>query len=304
MSALKLLTLLLMPPGLALCAGLLAALLWRRRRRRRVALGLAFLGLGWLWLWSTPFAADRITVALESRYPRLAPASAPNADAILLLGGDPRGLQRECAIEPARCSRTAFAAALHAAHRAPLLLASGGRPDARGLSEAARMRAQLVALGVPDEAILIDDSALNTRENIRGAAPLLEARRCRRILLVTSALHMPRAMANAATLQLDVIAAPSDFDPMVGLTRGPRALLPQRTALMRSQRAMKEIFGLAHQRLLGSDAGFPAPQKQGAEAIRSSAPATPTPENQSPKSLPSALSSTLSTARSVVSSTF
>ncbi len=250
MSALKLLTLLLMPTGTALCAGVLAVLLWRRRRR--VALGVAFAGLGWLWLWATPFAADRITVALETRYPPITPAAAPTADAILLLGGDPRGLQRACEAELVRCSRTAFAAALYAAQRAPLLLASGGRSDGRGQTEAAHMREQLIELGVPDSAIMVESTARNTRENISAAAPLLRSHGVKRILLVTSALHMPRAMANAAALNLDAIAAPSDFDPLPAQSRGLRALLPQQAALRRSQRAIKEFLGLAHQKLFGS----------------------------------------------------
>ncbi len=254
MTPLGLATLLLQPLGSALCLLALALLFVLRRQRRRAAL-LVLIAAGWLWLWATPLAADRITGALESRYPMLAAQVLPTADVILLLGGDRRGRQHGCDPEPAHCSRTAFAAALFAAGRAPLVLASGAGNIAAqdGRTEAELMREQLIGLGVPDAAIIPEPTARNTRENMGAAAPLLRGRGARKILLVTSAMHMPRAMANARALRLEVIAAPSDFDAAVGQVRGARALWPRVDALMRSQRAFKEYLGLAHQRAWSAD---------------------------------------------------
>jgi uncharacterized SAM-binding protein YcdF (DUF218 family) len=250
---LKILMLLLLPIGSASCL-LLVTLVLVLRRRRRPALAAGLLAVGWLWLWATPMAADQATLALESRYPVMTAEALPVADAILLLGGDRRGgkLQMRDA-DPARYSRAAFAAALYAAGRAPVIVATGaGERAARyATTEADLMQAQLRAAGVPATAIVLERSARNTRENMTAAAPLLRARGASRVLLVTSALHMPRAMANARALGVDVIAAPADRDPAVGRTETWRMVLPQLPSLMRSQRALKEYLGLVHQRVWG-----------------------------------------------------
>ncbi|MDP9139823.1 MAG: YdcF family protein [Pseudomonadota bacterium] len=250
---LKILLLLLLPTGSALCL-LLLALAFVLRRQRRRALAASLLALGWLWLWATPIVADEATVILESRHPVMAAAALPTADAILLLGGDRRGGKlRMRDSDPARYSRVAFAAALYAAGRAPVIVATGAgdRAARYGTTEADIMHTQLTTAGVPASAIVLERSARNTRENMAAATPLLHARGATRILLVTSALHMPRAMANARALGIEVVAAPADRDPAVGRFDGWRAVLPQFPALMRSQRAIKEYLGLAHQRIWG-----------------------------------------------------
>lgn len=243
----------------------LALALLLRRRSHVLAMAFASMGLGWLWLWSTPFAADRITRAIEAHHPPLAAAALPRADAILLLGGGTLDLQHHCALDPRSCSRTAFAAALYGAQRAPLIVVSGaGALAARqGTTEAAQMHARLVAAGVPAAAIVVEPTARNTRENMRAAAPLLRERGARSVLLVTSAFHMPRALANAGAEAIPAIAASCDADPLVGEVRGLRAGWPQATALRRSARGLKEYLGLAqagwfaHEK--GREASPPAP---------------------------------------------
>ncbi|MBR2718171.1 MAG: YdcF family protein [Clostridia bacterium] len=69
--------------------------------------------------------------------------------------------------------------------------------------EAHAMRDYLVAKGVPEESILMDDASYNTRQNIRHAAELLKGRQAQRVLIVTSDYHLPRAMALAEDEGLD-----------------------------------------------------------------------------------------------------
>lgn len=63
--------------------------------------------------------------------------------------------------------------------------------------EALVMRDYLVAQGVPQDLVLTDPDSLNTRQNIRNAAALLEGRDVDKVLIVTSDYHLPRAMALA-----------------------------------------------------------------------------------------------------------
>ena len=78
--------------------------------------------------------------------------------------------------------------------KAPLLLLSGGSLWTRP-TEAEQMRGVLSEWGVPDGAMILEDESRNTRENAVASLRLMQQRGLRRALLVTSAFHMPRALA-------------------------------------------------------------------------------------------------------------
>jgi uncharacterized SAM-binding protein YcdF (DUF218 family) len=75
------------------------------------------------------------------------------------------------------------------------------------------MAAVLEALGVPAEAISVETKSRNTYEHARNVGPLLKEREFRQVLLVTSALHMPRALGvfRRQCPGTEFIPAPTDF---------------------------------------------------------------------------------------------
>ena len=80
-------------------------------------------------------------------------------------------------------------------------------------------------------------------ENALYTAEILEAQGMGPVLLVTSALHMPRALATFRAAGVDAIPAATDFEVMPR----PRVLLdwlPDAEALAASTRALKEYLGL------------------------------------------------------------
>lgn len=103
------------------------------------------------------------------------------------------------------------------------------------------MRRLLLDLGVPAEAILLEESSRNTRQNASESAALLKARGIRRILLVTSATHMDRALGHFREAGLEVTPAPADFQNM-GIVDA-RRWLPNADALAQSARSLKEWVG-------------------------------------------------------------
>ena len=105
------------------------------------------------------------------------------------------------------------AARLYHAGKAPLIIASGGKvwPRRQRQSEADAMRVVLNAFGVPDDAIVTEDRSRNTRQNAMFTADLVASQGIRRVLLVTSALHMPRAEAAFKRAGFDVVPAAVDF---------------------------------------------------------------------------------------------
>ncbi|MFA5938249.1 MAG: YdcF family protein [Sinimarinibacterium sp.] len=254
MIALKLLTLVLQPLGTAALMLLLALLL---SRRRRLSAGLTAFALTWLWLWSTPLASTALCGGLEQRYPALPADRLPNADAILLLGGgiEPASppLRPDFDVSAAG-DRILYAAQLYRAGKAPRILVTGGRLPwtAGAASEADAMQQMLVRLGVPDAAILREDRARTTRENMRYSAQKLSQLKAQRVLLVTSAMHMPRAMVNARILAVEVIAAPTDVEVLPERRYGLLGWLPDAQKLERSSAAFKEYLGLFYDALFGN----------------------------------------------------
>ena len=235
----------LSPLGSSLLLGVVALLLGYGRQRRwaRLAGTAAFV---WLYFWSTPWASQEIRGWWESRTPVAAVARVPTAAAIVVLGGgvSPGTWSRpQTDLSPAS-DRVWHAARLYHAGKAPLVLASGGAdPRTSRVSEADAMAEFLQALGVPSSAIWLERHSRNTAGNAqfvaRWAATLPEKPR---ILLVTSALHMPRALLEFRAVGLDIVPAPTDYEAR-GVPPGILAYLPDAAALEGSSRAFKELVG-------------------------------------------------------------
>jgi uncharacterized SAM-binding protein YcdF (DUF218 family) len=241
----KFVTWLLSPLGTAFClVGLALLLAWRRRLRSSKVLG--GLALVWLWLWSMPVLNHWLVSQIEDQFPQVPIASVPHAQALVVLGGTvtpPSGKSTE--INLGRAGRVWHAARLFHAGKAPLVLLSGGGDlERQAFSEARAMAVFLQDLGVPAQAILMEEASRNTRQNAAFSTSLLKARGIEHILLVTSALHMPRATALFTAQGMQVTPAPTDFEASQAPPAGLLAWLPDAGALDGSAQAMKELVGL------------------------------------------------------------
>ena len=193
----KLVTCLLSPLGSSLCLLILALFLaWRRRSRLATACGA--LAVVWLWAWSVPVLSLWLRGTLENQFAQRPLSRVPQAQALVLLGGGvspPSGKATDINLGAA-ADRVWYAARLFHAGKAPLLLLSGGSdPQRHAFSEARAMAVFLQDLGVPAPALVLEEDSRNTLENAAFSAKLLNERGIRHVLLVTSALHMPRALA-------------------------------------------------------------------------------------------------------------
>jgi uncharacterized SAM-binding protein YcdF (DUF218 family) len=249
----KLVIVLVSPLGtcLVLAALGLGLLLLRWRRSGRLVMAVGAL---WLLLWSLPMPAFWLGRGLERQYPQRLAAAYPKADAIVLLGGGMTGARPGWIDRPeasnAAADRVWFAARLYKAGRAPWIIVSAGSSPDAGQPEADAMASLLVDLGVPKSALLLDTQSRNTWQNALYSNDLMNAHHLTTALLVTSALHMPRALAAFRKRGVEVIPAPADFDgPPVGAW--PQRWLPSADALRKSSRAFTEYVGLWGYRLRG-----------------------------------------------------
>ncbi len=236
------------PPALSLCLALLAIPVLLRHRRAGVALMLA--AAGWSALWSVPLASDWLRGRLEERYPVVEEAALPRADAIVVLGGGSHyGWLRRSNVsaEDLESSRLAAGARAWLAGRAPRIILSGGGDGAS--SEARTMARAISRLGVPSSALMLEERSRNTRDNARYTAALAQRHRVRSVLLVTSSLHMPRAIAEFRAAGIDAVAV--SVPERATRSNWRERWLPSHSALWRSGRAFKEYGGLLMMRLHG-----------------------------------------------------
>ena len=106
-------------------------------------------------------------------------------------------------------------------------------------------------LGLPEADLHQDRSSRNTHENALHARSLIDQLDCGKSLLVTSAFHMPRAMAVFTRAGIDVIPVSVDVALVHETGHGILDFLPDAGALNLTTLAIKEYLGMFVYRLQG-----------------------------------------------------
>jgi len=124
----------------------------------------------------------------------------PQAPVIVVLGGGTESADypRPMSEINSAGDRIVYAAWLYQEGVAPHILVSGGNvgfSTSRGTTPAEEMTELLILMGVPENAIWQQSDSQNTHEDALYSAKILMNEDIAEIILVTSAMHMPRAKA-------------------------------------------------------------------------------------------------------------
>lgn len=242
----KILPVFLLPMGITMLL-VLAGLFLRRR-------SLISLGVVVLWLSSTPIVSSFAARSAEGWAERGQAIDAPHADAIVVLSGGRVVAPGVAAVsEWSDANRFYGGVELYKAGKAPWLVFTGGwvpwepkaKPEGEILTEYAK------ALGVPSKNIVTTGVVVNTAEEAQAVAALLAQQHAvgaaqgvpPRILLVTSAFHMPRAQRLFERAGLKVAPFPVDFKVSAGVELGVLDFLPSAGAMARTEMAWREMYG-------------------------------------------------------------
>ncbi|EJM65796.1 YdcF family protein [Pseudomonas sp. GM55] len=235
---------LLLPPGILLLLLLLAW--WLRRSRPRLASVCFALGLGGFWLMSLPVVVQWSAGLLEREPPLTRDEWAglgQRADAIVILGsGRERGDAAWGADQPTGVGleRQRFAARLAKASGLPVLT-SGGLHFGTPPSEAQMMADSLRE----DFGVTVrwqEGRSRTTWENAQFSAEVLLPQGIKRVVVVTHAWHMPRAVWSFRKAGFEVVPAP------VGFLGGDNAQplggwMPEFKAIWQNGQLMNEAVG-------------------------------------------------------------
>lgn len=237
----------LLPP---LSLVILGGLGWWLAKRFRFAGNAIIITSITLLLGLSTGAGSRLLVApLENRSLPVSNPKMVDAKAIVILGGGrsfaaPEDDNRD---QPSAQTlvRLRHGARLYRMTGLPILV-SGGAPDRGGESEAAVMaRALREDFQIPVR--WIEDTSENTAQNAAHAATMLREAGIDRVLLVTDAMHMPRAMQIFSGTGLSLVRAPTDF--ISRKTLSPEDFIPNPRFLRHSHYALHEWIGMAWYRL-------------------------------------------------------
>ena len=231
---------LLSPLGFGLLLAVLLGWRWRRWPRWLRGGGLV-LGLLCLLL-AMPLGADALLAFAERRAPGAQDCAAPLPTTIVLLAG---GMRRDArapddvgALGESSLQRTFGAVELFARTPGARLVVSGG--PHRQVAVSAQMAELAVRLGVPREAIRIEDQSRTTWENatrVRALDPAVPER----VWLATSALHLPRALIAFRSAGFAPCGYPADVRSAA--FEGAGDLLPSGGAVARSAAVLHEWVG-------------------------------------------------------------
>jgi len=237
----KLLPIFVLPLGIAFLLLLLALLL----RKKWPALLAAL----WLYAVSTPFVGNALLGWLEARHPLLEPAKLAPADAVLVLGGV-MGPERDPNHFPEwseSVDRFEAGVRLMQMGKAKKLLFTGGRIpwENRRETEGVAMQRAAVGRGLAPADIDVTNEVGNTRDEAKVVAAYCRQHGFKRVILVTTAWHMPRAAWLFRRAGVDLEPFPVDYrcDPTKPLTL--LDFLPKAEGLMNTEIAMREVYGLA-----------------------------------------------------------
>lgn len=207
---------------------------------RRAGLVLLVVSFGGLFVLSLPVVAIPLAQLVEARPTRA--AIAPDAQAIVILAGGNYVNAPEYGgdtVNSATLERVRWGARLHRATGLPVAV-TGGSPFSQ-TPEASQMKAALAQdFGV--QARWVEESSLTTLENARNLRAMLASEKIDRIVLVTHALHMPRAHLAFVGAGFQVTDSATVFT-----TRPPLGLLgflPAVRSLALSSDCLYEMIGM------------------------------------------------------------
>jgi uncharacterized SAM-binding protein YcdF (DUF218 family) len=221
-----------------------ACIAFKLWRHALFSIGAAF---SLLWVCSMPVFAAWALGTLERQFPARAIAETPEAEVIIVLGGA-IGQPIPPRVVPdlsGASDRVLHAARLFRAGKATRVLVSAGNLSwvSSVKPEAELIRELLVEWGVPHRAIEIAGTSRNTYENALEIKEIWRTSRFQSALLVTSAAHMPRALAVFRRAGLPVIAATTDVRIVESSSASLLDWLPSAGALAMTSEALKEWIG-------------------------------------------------------------
>jgi uncharacterized SAM-binding protein YcdF (DUF218 family) len=208
-------------------------------KKRRVAI---FFVTGFVfWLLGSWLAGPLIQAAQVGQYAMLTPRIAPRTAIIVLGGGTAYDSEHRLVPKDDAGTRITLAGELYkrcvAEGKSCKVIMSGGNPQHHERSEAEVYAPLLIDAGVSRDDLIVEDQSLDTYENARNTYKILRSRQYDTTILITSSLHMNRALLSFEAFDIHP-------QPAVAYLRHPKSWwVPHPEGWIDSNSALHEIIG-------------------------------------------------------------
>lgn len=225
------------------------------QRRARLGRSIYVFSVLVAYILCTAAGADLLVTPLEDLTTPLAADAAHGARAIVVLAAGRLDNAPEYGgrhvPDYVALARLRYAARLQHATGLPLLVSGGNRADDAGRDSKAAGMARALREDFRTPVTWIEGESETTAENASMSARMLQDAGVRRVLLVTDAMHMPRAAPAFSAAGLQVTEAPTLFLRMS--RHDINTFFPSAEGLRRSYYASYEWIGLLWYRLRDGD---------------------------------------------------
>ncbi len=223
---------------------ILSGYLFTKSRFKRFGHTLMISGFVTFYLFSISLVGDLLCIPLEKEHPPYQD-SARDVDGIVVLTAGLQNLSHlGLGTKPGGASILRLNHGIEIYRKlksVPIIICGGnGDPANPHLSEGRALWHVAISLGVPEKDLILEDKSKTTYEGIYKVKALMGKAR-KRIILVTSAMHMPRSVDFYRKGGFEVIPAPTDYITQkikVNLT----SLIPSLRGLKVSSTAISEYL--------------------------------------------------------------
>ena len=212
---------------------------------------ISLIGVLILIVCSLPIVSDKLVAYLESNYQLSKPSDIKSADAIVVLSGMIRTINSKDGLdyEFGEASDRIFAGInLFKEKKAPkLILTRGKLPWSVGIPEGEYLKEIAINNGISENNILLTENVENTDQEAKAIKKLLSINEPK-VILVTSAFHMPRAQIVFEAAGINVVPFPVDFQKGLSKTTF-MSFMPSANALSETSFFVREMIGRTYYNL-------------------------------------------------------
>ncbi|AWD32320.1 hypothetical protein CKSOR_00193 [Candidatus Kinetoplastibacterium sorsogonicusi] len=237
---------LFIPPlnfGITIC---IVACILQKFKLKSIAKKFYLFSIFWITIWSLPITSLLIGGFLENINPPFDLNKKIKYDAIVVLGGHIRHGQTNWFSnydKKTATTRIDVAAKLYFAGISKKIICSGGSLDGK-ISEAKYMSNIAKKNGILREDLYLEEKSRTTHENALFVNEQIKKLKLKNIILVTSALHMPRAKASFLNVGItNIIAAPT-HSQIIWKKNKFNLIVPNYITLIASKTIIKEYVAI------------------------------------------------------------
>ena len=212
---------------------------------------IGLLGIFILLFCSIPIVSDKLIAYLESNYKLNQVSEVQEADAIVVLSGMIKVIKNKNNFDyewGESVDRIFAGIELFKENKSQTLILTRGKlPWSVGIPEGEYLREVAIKFGVPEKNILLTENVENTDQEAKAIKKLFSIKNPK-VILVTSAFHMPRAQTVFEAAGIDIVAFPVDFQSSESKLTF-MSFMPSANALNDTSFFVREMIGRTYYKL-------------------------------------------------------